>query len=122
MAVIKFGTVQEIERVKNDIPEAVYQSALKIVTILDKEYGADRDTNHSDGGFCLVATTIQDVDDINRHYIRADSGQHEYAEVIKSKGADCVHALFLTTNEHGINIYFLNRGIVPTIILDEIEG
>ena len=87
MAVIKFGTVKELERIKNDLPEVIYQSALKIVTMLDDTYGAERDIygGSCDGGFCLAAVTVQDVDFINREYIRTDSGRHEYAEVIKDK-------------------------------------
>ena len=66
--------------------------------------------------------TVQDVDFINRKYVRTDSGNHEFAELIKTKGNDCVHALFLKNNDFGINVFFLNYGITPHIILDDIEG
>lgn len=120
---LKFGTVEEIKRFKNDMPEAVYQEAHKVVERLDDAYGADRDVTEDDGGFCLVAVTVQDVAFINKAYINTESGRHEWAEVIKIKGGGkCVHALFLTNNEFGINVFFLNYGITPRIILDEIEG
>jgi len=119
---LKFGTVKEIGRVRHDMPEAVYRKALEIVVKLDGEYGTERDINENDGGFCLVAVTVQDVAFINEKYIRTDSGRHEFAEVIKDKGIDHVHALFLTNNEFGINVFFLNYGIVPEIILNELES
>ena len=118
---LKFGTVKEIGRVRYDMPEEVYRKALEIVVKLDSEYGEEREAE-SDGGFCLVATTVQDVAFINEKYVRTDSGNHEYAEVIKSKEIAHVHALFLTNNEFGIDVFFLNYGITPSKILDEIEG
>lgn len=119
----KFGTVTEIEKIKNHLSEEIYQSALKVVTMLDDTYGAWRDIDENDGGFCLVTTTVQDVDFINKAYIKTDSGRHEYAKVINTQsGVDCVEALFLTTNEFGITVYFLNYGITPRVILDELEG
>ena len=119
---LKFGTVKEIGRVRHDMPEAVYRKALEIVVKLDSEYGAGRDVGENAGGFCLVATTVQDVTFINREYVRTDSGNHEFAEVIKGKEIDHVYALFLTNNDFGIDVFFLNYGIAPSIILDEIEG
>jgi uncharacterized Zn-finger protein len=118
---LKFGTVKELGRIRHDMPEAVYQKALEIVAMLDSEYGTER-TDTSDGGFCLIATTVQDVDFINKEYVRTNSGRHEFAEVIKGKEIDHVHALFLTNNEFGINVFFLNYGIVPSVILDDIEA
>jgi len=122
MAVIKFGTVIELQKNKGNMPDEIYKSALKIVERLDFHYGADRDLTDADGGYCLVVTTVQDVEFVNQHYINTASGRHEWAEIIKVKGSSpCVTAMFLQNNEHGIVVYFLNYGIVPRIILDEIE-
>ena len=51
---IKAGTVKELSQFEKAIDREVYSVALRIVTILDEVYGADRDVDNNDGGFVSI--------------------------------------------------------------------
>ena len=57
----KIGTVKQLAQFIGKMDDCLYQEALRIVAILDYEYGADRDVENGDGGFVLVAENVQDV-------------------------------------------------------------
>ena len=39
----RIGKVSEMKQVKSKLPVEIYQEALRIVSVLDKYYGEDRD-------------------------------------------------------------------------------
>ena len=39
----RIGKVSEIKQIKGKVPLAVYQEVLRIVSVIDKYYGEDRD-------------------------------------------------------------------------------
>jgi hypothetical protein len=113
----KAGTVKELAPFENRIPREVYSAALRIVSMLDKEYGSDRDAENGDGGFVLVAENIQDLSVIEQRYVKLDSNQHEAVDVVKSESGMYINALFLCNNEFGINI-FIPMDIAPKVLLN----
>ncbi len=112
----KAGTVKELEQFKERIERDVYHTALHIVSMLDETYGADRDVDDGDGGFVLIAETIQDVSQIDQRYVRLDSGRHEIVDIVKYDNRAYLNALFLSNNEFGINI-FIPMDIAPSVLL-----
>ena len=51
----KFGTVKEFKSVNMLVPEKIYQEALSIATMLDEQFGAERDVEYDEGGFIFIA-------------------------------------------------------------------
>ena len=102
---IKAGTVRELAQFKKAIDRGVYNVALRIVTTLDELYGADRDVDNGDGGFVLIAETVQDITDIAQRYVRIDESRHEAVDVVKCGNKTYLNSLFLSNNEFGINIF-----------------
>ena len=53
--IYSFGTTKEAHGVKGKVLGSVYERSLRIVSILDKYYGKDRDVYKNDGGFVFIA-------------------------------------------------------------------
>jgi hypothetical protein len=113
---IKAGTVKELAQFENMLPRDVYNAALRIVSMLDREYGAERDVDNGDGGFVLVVENVQDLSLISQRYMKLDDNQHEAVDVIKSKNGTYLNVFFLCNNEFGINI-FIPMDIAPQALL-----
>jgi hypothetical protein len=116
---IKIGTVKELAQFEGTIDRDVYGAALRIVSILDKTYGTDRDVDNSDGGFVVIVENVQDVSVINERYVRLDENRHEAVDIVKSEKGMYINALFLCNNEFGINI-FIPLEIAPQVLLKDV--
>jgi hypothetical protein len=121
----KFGTVRELSKAVDgtffiDAPAEVYREALRIVTVLDGVYGADRDVDGGDGGFVLIAQNIQDLALINQTYMRMDEGTHEAVGLVKCEDEPYVNVLYLSNNEFGVNI-LMPVSIAPRTLLDDLK-
>ncbi|GHV56288.1 hypothetical protein FACS1894216_20030 [Synergistales bacterium] len=115
----KAGTVKDIQGLLNDhpnIPPEVCAEALRLVKILDELYGADRDVDKADGGFVLIAETVQDIERISDRYIALDRGLHEAVDFLKGGCDKYLNAFFICNNEFGINIIMPVR-IAPQALL-----
>jgi hypothetical protein len=113
---LKAGTVKELEQFEGTIDSDVYKTALHIVTILDKAYGAGRDVDNGDGGFVLIAENVQDLSLIGRKYVKLDGNGQEVVDVVKCEKGVYINALFLRNNEFGINV-FMPVDIAPSVLL-----
>lgn len=116
----KIGTVAETNKIKNNLPPEAYQEALRIAVILDDNYGADRDVDENDGGYVLIAETVEDVAAINERYIRLDSDTHEFVTLIKCEDKPYISVLYLCNNDFGISV-LLPQSICPQILLNDLE-
>jgi hypothetical protein len=119
----KAGTVQEIAQIKKSalvLPEEVYGEVLRIVTILDEVYGADRDVDNGDGGFVLIAENVQDLSLISQRYMKLDNATYEAVELVKCSNQPYLNVLYLSNNEFGINI-FMPVSIAPRLLLEELK-
>ena len=117
---IKAGTVKELSKFKEVIDCDVYRAAMRIVTILDEEYGADRDSSKSDGGFVLIVENVQDIADIGNRYVALDANRHEAVDVVKSEKAPYINAFFLCNNEFSINV-FMPMYMAPVALLKNLS-
>jgi len=116
---LKAGTVKEMQQLQGQVPAEIYPAALRIVTILDDTYGADRDVDNNDGGFVLIAENIQDITDIDQRYVSLNGNRHEIVDVVKCENKTYINAFFLCNNEFGINI-FMPMNIAPHALLGEL--
>ena len=117
---IKAGTVKELSKFEGAIDPDVYRVALRIVTVLNDVYGADRKVDNSDGGFVLIVENIQDIADIGKRYVALDANRHEAVDVVKCENRPYINALFLANNETSINV-FMPMDIAPHALLRDLS-
>jgi len=113
---IKAGTVRELSQNEGKIDRDVYSVALRIVSMLDEVYGGGRDVDNSDGGFLLLAETVQDLSIIDRRYVRLEDNRHEAVDIVKCGSRAYLSVLFLNNNEFGINV-LMPIDIAPASLL-----
>ena len=113
----KAGTVKEMLQIHGKVPEEIYLEVLRIVTILDNTYGADRDVDNRDGGFVLVAENVHDLALVNQQYVDVLSNRHEAVSVVQCGRNNWLNIFFLCNNEFGINV-FMPLPIAPNVITD----
>lgn len=119
MCLIKAGTVKELSQFEGKIDHDVYGVALRIVTMLDETYGADRDVDNGDGGFVVIVENVHDMSFIAQRYVKLDDNRHEAVDVVKCEAGVYINAFFLCNNEFGINI-FMPLDIAPQVLLKDV--
>ena len=117
---LKAGTVKEMHQLLGKMPVEIYLTALRIVTILDDTYGADRDVNNSDGGFVLVVENVQDLALFCQQYVDVDSNRHEAVSVVQYEREPWLNIFFLCNNEFGINV-LMPMSIAPHVIIEDLK-
>ena len=100
------GKVSEMKQIKGKIPVIVYQEVLRIVSVLDKYYGEDRDIYKNDGGFVFIAENKNDLNYFIDNHIDPRKGSYEDIRVIRAKGVQYFNIFFLCNNEFSINLIF----------------
>ena len=110
----RVGTVEEAKKIVRKVPHDVYLEVLRIVDILDKAYGENRDVYNSDGGFVFIAENKKDLNYFIRHYFDPRNGAHEAVQVISTGKGPYLDLFFLCNNEFSINL------ILPAALLPEI--
>jgi hypothetical protein len=110
----KIGTLEQFEKIKDKIPVEVRDKIQAIVTTLDREYGADRNVEDSDGGFVLFADSKESLTEVEK-IIRIDK---RVPELVESVGMEYLNVLFICNNEFGINL-IISKDIAPKNLADE---
>jgi len=113
---LKIITLSGLERIKDRLPEIVHDKIQAILSVLEKEYGADRNVDTSDGGFVLFVDSEESIAEIEK-IISISKKIPEYVEAINTK---YLNALYILTNEFGINV-IIRKDIAPETILNEFE-
>ena len=104
----KFGTVKELNSVNMTVPEKVYQEALNIATMLDEQFGAERDVEYDEGGFILIALNHSDLAYFKKNYVELNSELLEYVLPVDNY----LNAFYLYGYDFGISL-FLPVSIAP---------
>jgi hypothetical protein len=113
--------VKELAQYEGTIDRGVYGEALRLVTMLDEIYGDERDVDNGDGGFVLIAGSIQDLELIGKRYMKLDENRHEAVDVVKCERGMYLNVLFLCNNEFGINI-LMPVDIAPQVLLKDVQS
>ena len=112
--IYSFGTTKEAHGVKGKVLGSVYERSLRIVSILDKYYGKDRDVYKNDGGFVFIAENEKDLSYFISHHINPNNGSYEDAQIFRTEQGYYLDILFLCNNEFSINLLTLAR-LLPEI-------
>ena len=116
------GTVAELQELKLSVPGEVYQEALDIVTMLDEQFGADREVEFDEGGLVIILVNEADLEFFNKHYLDLEDAIFEYVQLIKSDKGDYLYVFYFYGYDYGINL-FLPMSIAPESISKEaLEG
>ena len=121
---LKAGTVAELVslELKEKIPAEVSQEALKIVTMLDENFGEDRDVDFDDGGYVFIVESKEDLDYFAQNCVELESPTLEYVEFISSDKEPYLNVFFLVNEyEAGITL-FVPMSIAPERFIKESKG
>lgn len=120
MGMLKAGTVADMELLAGKMPQEVYREALNIVTMLDENFGEDRDVENDDGGFVAIIEDKESLDYFAHEYAKLDSPFREYIERIETSTEPYLNAFFLY-HEYAFGITLLiPQSIAPEMLLKEI--
>lgn len=115
---LKIGTKRQLIQHKKRFHPTVYREVSRIVRILDGEYGAKRDIAQDDGGFLLIAQTIDELASLERQHIHQLMGQPEEIHLLNTL-PPFLDLLYLKNNEFGIHV-LLPIDLSPLLWLDRI--
>lgn len=116
---IKLWTLKQAEQIeellsKKLIPIEAADESLKVLSILDKYYGADRDVDHDDGGYLLLYTGCVKEGEVIKEILEGYNVPIEDAEIeavlCSANGVIWKSVLYLTTNDFGITLIYPCRG------------
>ena len=104
----KFGTAKELNSINMIVPDKVYQEVLSIATMLDEQFGAERDVEYDEGGFIVIAENNSDLSYFTKNYVELNSELLEYVLPVN----DYFNAFYLYGYDYGISL-FLPASIAP---------
>lgn len=116
---IKIAHVKEAENLK--IPQEVVDETKEIATILDEEYGVNRDVDGGNGGYILLIEARKDFEKLMEIYIDIEEVIPEYVDRIAVKeGEDWINSLIIMSSDYTVSI--LSRiSIMPQNLINHME-
>lgn len=111
------GTMRETDKLKSRLPRRVFSELVHGITILDCEYGKNRNYQEA-GGYSLIAETLEDVQAAKR-FVDYESHPCEWATTV-GQGTRYICALFIMNDDFSILLY-LPAAIAPDAILRELD-
>ncbi len=82
----KIAYVREIPAQQTNLPKEVIDTITDIATVLDNEYGNDRDVNGGNGGYILIIEDKEELYKLTDIYIDIDTIIPEYVDRIQVRG------------------------------------
>lgn len=117
---IKISYTNELESI-NHLPLEVINVVSEIVTILDENYGEERNAN-DDGGYILVVENEDDINKLNDEIgIDISTAIPEYVDLIRcSNSEEYTNSLLLCNNDFGISL-IIPLSLTAKELLDYME-
>lgn len=98
---IKVYKKEQLDELKEKYLKEVIEEAEEIITLLDENYGANRDVDKDLGGYIVILESKEDVAEIKASSIKGLLP--EYTDIIKSDdGIDYYASLFLVSDDFSI--------------------
>ena len=110
----KVGNVADALSLDGIVPDDVHNDIVRGLSILDDEYGANRNCS-TDGGYALIAQTREDVCQALRII-----GERPYEWVIKLAGSGWVNTLYLLGDDFAVVLY-APESAMPIEMLNKLE-
>ena len=114
------GTVAELSAIEPHIVKTVYWEALRIVSMLDEQFGEKRDVESDDGGIVFIVLDEEDLTYFGQRYPDLDRDLFEYIELVESEKESYLNVFYLY-NEYAYGIsLFLPLSIAPPVFREAI--
>ncbi len=112
----KIAHVDEVKELK-DLPIEIINVIQDAVTILDREYGEDRDVDSDYGGYVLVIESEGELGQLKEIGIDMESDSPEYVDtIICSDGQVFTSRLFLLGSDYGIIVIMPEMACAETLL------
>jgi len=108
--------LKEIEYIADEVVSVI----LEVLTILDEEYGDERDVDSDFGGYILILESVDDLGKLSEIYLDVETLIPEYCDVINSSNGDYTNSLILINSEYSITL-IMPYGITPNSLSKYIE-
>ena len=95
------GTVAELSAIEPHIVKEVYREALRIVSMLDEQFGEERNVENDDGGIVFIVLNEEDLTYFGQRYPDLDRDLFEYVELVESEKEPYLNVFYLY-NEYEI--------------------
>jgi len=103
---IKISHVKEVVNLK--LPQEVIDVVAAAVTILDTEYGEQRDVDTGDGGYVLIVESKDDLEKLIDCHICAKASVPEYVDSIKcDDGQTFTSTMVMLSDDYAIIIVMI---------------
>ena len=101
---VKLYKKVQIEELKQKYSKEMLKVAEEIITLLDDNYGVNRDVDKELGGYITLLESEEDVVDIKANIIKGLI--EEYTDLIKGDdGIDYYSSLFLLSDDYSIVVF-----------------
>jgi len=110
---IKIAHVEEaISLVQSNLPKEVVNVVISIATILDAEYGKNRNVDGSNGGYILIVESYLELEKLKDIYVDINNDIPEYVDKIEVNDSESYYnILFLCNSDFSISL------ILPSSII-----
>ncbi len=118
----KIAYVREIPVQQTNLPKEVIDTITDIATVLDNEYGNDRDINGGNGGYILIIEDREELYKLTDIYIDIDTIIPEYVDRIQVRdGQDYTNTLLILGNDFTVTL-IMPMTITPERFITEYAG
>lgn len=101
---IKLYKKEQLDELKEKYSKEVIEEAEEIITLLDENYGVNRDVDKDLGGYIVLLESKENVAEIKANSIKGLLP--EYTDIIKSdEGIDYYSSLFLLSDDYSIVVF-----------------
>lgn len=101
---IKLYKKEQLEELKEKYSKQMLREVEEIITLLDENYGANREVGKDLGGYVALLETKEDVAEIKANSIKGLL--QEYTDIIKGDdGIDYYSSLFLLSDDYSIVVF-----------------
>ena len=116
---IKIANRSEIVIIKH-LPIEVINVVAEIATVLDDNYGINRDVEHDLGGYILIAKNEKDIEEI-RKIVDLQNNLPEYVDLISCFASESyTNSLMLLSSDYSISL-IIPLNLTPKELLDYME-
>ncbi len=101
---IKLYKKDQLEEIKEKYLKEILHESEEIISLLDENYGVNRDVDKDLGGHIVILESKEDVAEIKANTIKGLLP--EYTDIIKSDdGIDYYSSLFLLSDDYSIVVF-----------------
>ena len=119
---IKIAHLREVDSLNNNLPLEVIEVISEIASVLDDEYGVNRNINGGNGGYILFINEKEELLELIDIYIDIDTIIPEYVDKIKvNNGQDCTNTLLILGSDFTVSL-IMPLTITPDRFIREYKG